>query len=280
MKRVYSSIIGVAFAIFVLSCGGYSGRENVALETLEDSVSYGVGVFFAQNLPLLVSERFGIAPEYYDDFVRGVRDAFPMENSPEALAYAYGLYIGSSSLGTMENANNISFPDDTINRINPRVFLEATVSGFDPDARLMEQKEAIAYFNEYKYRSSSDRFMAQNSMRPGVKVTAEGLQYKLEVPGSGPVASPEDSVMCVYKGTFVDGETFESSRGYALKLSVKDLIPGLSQALQILPEGSQAKVYIPWHLAYGASGTEDVPPYSTLVFDLDIRRVIKVKSDK
>lgn len=275
MKVKFSFVIAVFSLLSLFSCDGYLGSGNASLETTDDSVSYGVGVLITQNLPLVASERFAISPEHYDDFVRGVRDAFPLENSPEALAYVYGLYIGSSSLGTMQHANSMAYPDDTINRINPRLFLEATVSHFSSDTRLMERETAIAFYNEYRYRSDNDRFMQQNLTRPGVKVTPEGLQYKIAVEGSGPVAAPGDSVMCMYKGSFTNGETFESSRGHVLKLSVKDLIPGLSQALQILPEGTQAKVYIPWQLAYGASGTEGVPPYSTLVFDVDIRKVIR-----
>jgi putative protease len=79
------------------------------------------------------------------------------------------------------------------------------------------------------------------------------------------------------RGSFTDGRTFDSSRGKEVAFPVGGVVPGFAEALQTLPEGSKGKIYIPWQLGYGKSGNRSIPPYSVLIFDIEVMRVIKAK---
>ena len=95
--------------------------------------------------------------------------------------------------------------------------------------------------------------------------------------GDGAVAGFYDVVSCVYKGTYPNGAVFDSSHGEAVHLEVATLVPGFAEALMTLPVGTVCKLYIPWDLAYGAEGSKVVPPYSALVYDLEIKGIVKKK---
>ena len=106
-------------------------------------------------------------------------------------------------------------------------------------------------------------------------VLPSGLQYKIEQMGNGAVAGYHDIVSCVYKGTYPNGALFDTTRGEAVELEVAALVPGFAEALMTLPAGTVCKLYIPWELAYGEAGTNVVPPYSALVYDLEIKASVK-----
>ena len=138
-------------------------------------------------------------------------------------------------------------------------------------------EEAIEYSDRVIYRQASEDFMAENKTREGVVTLPSGLQYKMEVEGKGAVATANDTVSVIYRGSFPNGRTFDSSRGKEIAFPVGGVVPGFAEALQILPEGSKCKVYIPWQLGYGKSGNRSIPPYSVLIFDIEVMRVIKAK---
>ena len=88
--------------------------------------------------------------------------------------------------------------------------------------------------------------------------------------GSGAKAGNDDTVKCIYKGTYPNGAVFDSSRGEAVDLEVASLVPGLAEVVMTLPAGTQCMVYVPWNLAYGAKGSGKISPYSALVYDIEI----------
>ena len=98
---------------------------------------------------------------------------------------------------------------------------------------------------------------------------------KVERKGKGAVAKGGSTVKCIYKATYLNGKVFDSSRGQAVELSMDQVVPGLAYVLTTYPAGTCCKVYIPWQLAYGKYGNEQVPPYSAIVYDLEIVGVAK-----
>ena len=121
-------------------------------------------------------------------------------------------------------------------------------------------------------------FLEENAKRDGIKVTASGLQYEVLKEGKGHSPKAEDRVEVHYTGKLIDGTVFDSSveRGVPATFGVTQVIPGWVEALQLMKEGDQWRVYIPANLAYGPNGAGGViGPNMALIFDVELLRVIK-----
>jgi len=124
-------------------------------------------------------------------------------------------------------------------------------------------------------------FLAANSKKEGVKTTPSGLQYKVLKSGTGTSPKPTDSVKVHYHGTLLDGSVFDSSvdRGEPVTFGVGDVIPGWTEALQIMKVGDKWQLYIPSKLAYGdKSAGPKISPNSTLIFDVELISIEKPKA--
>jgi len=120
-------------------------------------------------------------------------------------------------------------------------------------------------------------FLGENGKKPGVVTLPSGLQYKVITAGNGPKPTADDSVKCHYRGTFVDGREFDSSysRNEPAVFPVRGVIAGWTEALQLMPVGSKWQVVVPYELGYGAGGNRGIPPYSTLVFEIELLGIEK-----
>jgi len=116
-------------------------------------------------------------------------------------------------------------------------------------------------------------YLAANAKKPGVLITLSGLQYRIVHSGYGARPKGVDTVTCYYKGQLINGTVFDSTEpGLPATFTVNKLIPGWTEALQIMREGDEWELVIPANLAYGARsvGGGAIPPYQTLVFDLQL----------
>ena len=120
-------------------------------------------------------------------------------------------------------------------------------------------------------------YLEKNKSAAGVKTTASGLQYIVEKEGTGPSPKKDDVVKVHYKGTLTNGEQFDSSieRGQPAEFPVGGVIPGWTEALQLMKVGGKAKLFIPAELAYGPSGRPGIPPNSVLLFDVELIEIVK-----
>ena len=124
-----------------------------------------------------------------------------------------------------------------------------------------------------KNSKDAEAYLAQNKTKEGVVTLPSGLQYKILKAGTGPKPLATDTVVTHYKGTFLDGQQFDSSydRGEPATFTVNGVIPGWTEALQLMPVGSKWQLVIPPKLAYGEKGFQNViPPNSTLLFDIEL----------
>lgn len=126
-------------------------------------------------------------------------------------------------------------------------------------------------------KKKSAEFLEKNKTAPGVKVTASGLQYSVIKEGDGPMPKKEDTVKCHYTGTLIDGTKFDSSvdRGQPAEFPVAGVIPGWTEALQMMKVGSKYKLVIPPELAYGPAGRPGIPANSTLIFEVELLEIVK-----
>jgi FKBP-type peptidyl-prolyl cis-trans isomerase len=123
-----------------------------------------------------------------------------------------------------------------------------------------------------KNKKDGESFLAENKKKEGVVTTASGLQYKIETKGTGKIPASNDTVVCHYRGTLVDGTEFDSSykRSEPSSFAVTGVIKGWTEALLMMPVGSKWKLFIPSDIAYGERGRPGIPPNSTLQFDIEL----------
>lgn len=134
-------------------------------------------------------------------------------------------------------------------------------------------------FQAKKYEkviADGKKFLAENGKRKGVTTLPSGLEYEVLKEGTGPKPKASDKVEVHYHGTLLDGTVFDSSveRGQPATFGVTQVIQGWVEALQLMPEGSKWKVFIPYNLAYGERGAgPKIGPYSTLVFEVELLKI-------
>jgi FKBP-type peptidyl-prolyl cis-trans isomerase len=125
-----------------------------------------------------------------------------------------------------------------------------------------------------KNKTEGDAFLAKNKSASGVKTTASGLQYQVLSQGTGARPGPNDTVKVNYKGTFVNGEVFDSSEKNnppgPTAIPLARVIPGFREGLQLMQVGGHYKLFIPASLAYGAEPSRGMPPNETLIFDVTL----------
>lgn len=127
-------------------------------------------------------------------------------------------------------------------------------------------------------RKAGEAFLAENKKQPGVITTASGLQYTVLKEGTGPKPSINDKVKVHYHGTLLDGTIFDSSvqRGEPLVISVNGVIQGWVEALQLMPQGSKWRLFIPSNLAYGDNDAgPTIKAGSALIFDVELLEIEK-----
>lgn len=134
--------------------------------------------------------------------------------------------------------------------------------------------------NEVKFaenKTKGETFLEANAKKENVISLASGLQYKIVRPGTGEKPKATDRVKVDYIGTLIDGAKFDSSidRGEPAIFPVNRVIPGWVEALQLMPVGSKWILYIPQQLAYGAQQVSIIPPFSTLVFEVELISIEK-----
>jgi len=120
-------------------------------------------------------------------------------------------------------------------------------------------------------------FMAENALKPGVITTDSGLQYKVVEMGEGRQAGLVDNVIVHYHGMLITGDVFDSSveRGEPAEFPIQSVIPGWTEVLQMMPEGSKWRIYVPAELAYGEMGKQPkIPGNAALIFDLELIKVV------
>jgi len=134
-------------------------------------------------------------------------------------------------------------------------------------------QEAKAHEAGAAARKEGEAFLAANKSKEGVVTLPDGLQYKILTEGNGPKPTVSDTVTFNYRGTLINGKEFDSSykRGEPLSLPVNRVIPGWTEALQLMPVGSKWQLFIPADLAYGDRGAgSDIGPGETLIFEIEL----------
>jgi FKBP-type peptidyl-prolyl cis-trans isomerase len=119
----------------------------------------------------------------------------------------------------------------------------------------------------------AEAFLAENALAEGIQITDSGLQYRVITEGEGPMPTTEDTVRVHYTGSLVDGTVFDSSveRGEPVEFGVTQVIPGWTEALQMMTEGSKWEIFLHPDLGYGPSGAGGlIGPNEVLIFEVEL----------
>lgn len=142
---------------------------------------------------------------------------------------------------------------------------------------ISEQQQALAAEHAEKAAELGKLFLLDNIKRDEVSETETGLQYEVLNAGSGDKPSASSTVRVHYHGMLIDSTVFDSSveRGEPAEFPVNGVIPGWTEALQLMPAGSKWRLFIPQDLAYGERGAgAAIPPYSALIFDVELLEIL------
>jgi FKBP-type peptidyl-prolyl cis-trans isomerase len=197
-----------------------------------------------------------------------------LNDSTEQVSYCFGVVLGQN------------FKNTGLDSLDMEVFVAAMQDVIADKPLKVRPKEAEAAMQHYMQatmmkrsavaKEQSQKFLNENKMRDGVKSTATGLQYKVVSQGAGKSPTTADRVTVHYTGKLVDGTIFDSSvqRGQPSTFRVNQVIPGWTEALQMMKEGDKWTLYIPYTLGYGERGSPpQIPPFSTLIFDVELMKV-------
>ena len=206
--------------------------------------------------------------------------ALELDTDEKKLAYALGAIVGER---IYEDFGEVDYD----------ALVEGVKSAANPDERLLSREEVGQVLQQAQQalqeraqleqqaageatRVAGEAFLKANAGKEGVTVTDSGLQIRFIEKGEGgamPTAS--DRVEVHYHGTLIDGTVFDSSvdRGETVTFPVNGVIPGWVEGLQLMSEGDKAEFVIPQELAYGPGGAGSIPPFSTLVFEVELVKV-------
>jgi FKBP-type peptidyl-prolyl cis-trans isomerase len=202
----------------------------------------------------------------------------------EKLSYSLGLDVGTYFKGMGEDLNYeilVQGLGDSFHGTPPLLTqeeMQAVQSEFS--LKMQAKQEAQLKELQEQNKKAGDEYLAKNKENKGVIVTASGLQYEVVKEGTGAKPKVEDTVKVHYKGAKVDGTVFDDSykRGEPAVFGVSQVIPGWTETLQLMKEGSIFKVVIPANLAYGDQGVPPmIGPNSVLLFDVEL---ISIESEK
>lgn len=247
-----------------------------------DSFSYAVGVAQSTGLKTYIKNSLGVEDAYMEDFLHGLQMPYNEEHVNKFKAYAAGLEIGRQNEEIVYKAmNKQATGSETSDYLIKDLYNKGLVEGLQGTATLKEDSAVAIAERQFKYQQEvyknlNLQWLAENSTKEGVNTFPNGLQYKILTKGAGVVATDTNTVEVHYEGKLIDGTVFDSSykRGKSASFKPTQVIKGWSQALTMMPEGSVWELYIPYDLAYGERGNQNIPGYSTLIFKVEI---IKVK---
>lgn len=201
-----------------------------------------------------------------------------LHSEKDKLSYAIGYNIGANFKKDSVDFDKDSLLkglEDAIKGAQPYLTekeMKMRMAGLQAEIRKQEtQRQRIAAEDN---RQKGVEFMADYGKKQGVIKLASGLQYKIIKAGSGAKPGDNDSIVCYYKGTLIDGAQFDGTDTQPATLKIASLIPGWKEAIKLMPVGSKWQIVIPANLAYGARGVgQEIGPNATLIFDVELLEI-------
>ena len=206
-----------------------------------------------------------------------------LKSQDDSISYAIGLSVANFFRQQNVQHVNTSLVEKAINDImksgSPLLNEQqanSVIMACMNKAQVEKNKESEAQAEVNK--KTGEAFLNENKSKPGIVTLPSGLQYEVLTEGTGAKPAATDKIKCHYQGTLIDGTIFDSSiqRGEPLQIQVDQVIPGWTEALQLMPVGSKWRLFIPSNLAYGdRQAGALIKPGSTLIFDVELLEIVK-----
>lgn len=292
MKTLKTLAIMATAALTFSACGN-SSAPKADLKTDIDSMSYAIGLLQSQYVRQAIQQGQVIDTTYIDDFVKGINEGVNAGDDKKKAAYIMGLQVGQQlSTQLVKGVNQQVFGDDSTKTISLKNLLAGFITGATGKTGLMtpeianqvaqskmEQIKSATMTKQYgANKVAGEKWLAVNKKKPGVVTLPSGLQYKVIKEGKGAIPADTTTVQVQYEGRTIDGKVFESSYKNGngpVSMVPAQMIPGWTQALTRMPEGSIWEVYIPQQLAYKERQAGNIKPFSTLIFKIELVKVGK-----
>ncbi len=261
------------------------------LENGGDSVGYVFGVWQAKGLREYMQHELNVDSNYIGDFSRGIMERINLDPADKkATAYNAGLEIGKQIEAMAQQLSEDYYAADPTMRIDRQVIAAAIIRGLlgsetmpadTASAKFQTAMVARAEANkEAQYganRITGEQWLKENKKKDGVITLPSGLQYKVITKGTGAIPTRTQRVKVNYEGHLIDGTEFDSSykRNQPATFRCDQVIKGWTEALCKMPVGSKWELYIPQELAYGDRNTGKIPPYSALIFTVELLEIVK-----
>lgn len=281
MKKV-SILMIIVSMLGMSSCTSFT--HKVELENDIDTMSYYFGLSRAEGIKDYLVHQAGVDTTHMDAFFKGFKDGVK-KNNPEDVAYLEGIRIAQLiSKNWVETANRDIFLGDSNQTINREAVLAGFYYGVKKsdnqvirNAQILSNMKMELIKEQYKLEkyaksiAANEKFLTDNKNKEGVHTTESGLQYKIITEGKGAIPTEKSRVKVLYKGTLIDGTEFDNSKDKTpASFHVSHVIKGWTEALKMMPVGSKWTLYIPQELGYGSKEQQKIPPYSTLIFEIEL----------
>lgn len=287
----------VVLAVAILACFDGSAKrkgkkakqaESAKVDTCSvDTFSYAIGMANTLGLKAYLAQRMNVDTAYMANFLEGFNATLSMDERKRLEAYAAGLQIRKQvEEQIIPGLNQRITGNDSTMLLNPKLFIEAfgnTLAGQPTDMNLQQAEEIaerqMKYYHdtnmERQYgdnRRAGEAFLAANAKKDSVETLPSGVQYKVLVKGSGDIPTATSKVKVNYEGRLIDGTVFDSSyeRKQPATFGCNQVIKGWTEALTHMPVGSKWEIYIPQELGYGSREAGKIPPFSALVFTVEL----------
>ncbi|MBR6319091.1 MAG: FKBP-type peptidyl-prolyl cis-trans isomerase [Prevotella sp.] len=285
MKKLTIMAATAIAASALFSCGGNTPKPSLKNDI--DTVSYAIGMAQTQGLMPYLANAKGVDTTMIAEFIQGLTDAVNAGEDKKKAAYFAGIEIGQQIAGqAFKGINGMLFGDDSTQTISTNNFMAGFISAITGKDQRMTIKEADstaqamietikARTMEKKYgeaKKKNEDFLAENKGKEGVVTLPSGVQYKILKEGKGAIPADTSNVEVNYEGKLIDGTVFDSSleRGKPATFAVNQVIAGWQEVLKMMPVGSEWEIYIPQDKAYGSRETGNIPPFSTLIFKVEL----------
>ena len=257
-----------------------------------DQFSYALGKANTMGLKEYLAQRMGVEEAYIADFVKGFDAGTLTEADKREKARLAGLEIRQQVMEQIipQFSKQINDSVDLLKTDRFVAGFRAGLTGENDELPIsMDSTQAIVrkqmdYYHkeqmERKYgdnRKAGEDFLKQNAKEKGVVTTPSGLQYKVLTKGEGEVPTATQRVKVNYEGRLLDGTVFDSSykRNEPTTFACNQVIKGWTEALTMMPVGSKWELYIPQELAYGDRDNGKIPPFSMLIFTVELLSIEK-----
>ena len=291
MKKFGFFFAAIVAAVFA-SCT--NGTPQASLQSNVDSLSYAFGVAQTQGLKDYLVQRMGVDTAYIDEFVKGFNESVTSSEDKKKNAYLAGLQLGQQiSQQMLKGINYELFGEDSTKTISLNNFVAGFVAGTTEKGALMTFDSADVYIRtmapiikkahmEEAYgenKKACEDYMAEVANKEGILSLDGGVFYEVLEEGKGAVPTATDRVKVHYEGKLINDTIFDSSykREEPASFRCDQVIPGWTTALTNMPVGSKWKVYIPQDQAYAEREAGQIPPFSCLIFTIELLSIEEEK---